>query len=110
MPLFTIGVKLLRAISFSPKQYGEPQLWILLRNLLAIYTFYNIRGLQIYVHGIDVTFTTFWVIRMFFYSKKKDCLFLSLINTDLNYKVLKIIKKHKMFILLVWKKPQRIFF
>lgn len=32
---------------FSPKQYGEPQLWILLKNLLAIYTFYNIRGLQI---------------------------------------------------------------
>lgn len=31
----------------SPKQYGEPQLWIKQRNLLAIYTFYNIRGLQI---------------------------------------------------------------
>lgn len=47
---------------------------------------------------------------MFFYSKKKDYLFLSLINTDLNYKVLKIIKKHKLFILLVWKKTQRILF
>lgn len=105
MPLFTIGVKQLRAISFSPKQYGEPQLWVILRKLLAIYTFYNIRGLQIEVHGIDVTFTTFWVICMFFYSKKKENLFLSIINTDLNYKVLKIIKNIKCLFYLFEKTP-----
>lgn len=42
---------------------------------------------------------------MFFYSKKKDYLFLSLINTDLNYKVLKIIKNIKCLFYLYEKNP-----
>lgn len=42
---------------------------------------------------------------MFFYSKKKDYLFLSLINTDLNYKVLKIIKNIKCLFHLYEKNP-----
>lgn len=42
---------------------------------------------------------------MFFYSKKKDYLFLSLINTDLYYKVLKIIKNIKRLFYLYEKNP-----
>lgn len=42
---------------------------------------------------------------MFFYSKRKDFLFLSLINTDLNYKVLKVIKNIKCLFYLYEKNP-----
>lgn len=99
MPLFTIGVKLLRAISFSPKQYGEPHLLGKLRKLLAIYTFCNIRGLQIEVHGIDVTFTNFLVICMFLSSQKMIINFGVYITEISIIKCWKIIKKiNKTFI------------
>lgn len=104
MPLFTIGVKLLRAISYSPKQYGEPHLLGKLRKLLAIYTFCNIRGLQIEVHGIDVTFTNFLVICMFLSSQKMIINFGVYLTEISIIKCWKIIKKiNKTFTSLILK-------
>lgn len=46
---------------------------------------------------------------MFFYLKKKENLFLSIINIDLNYKVLKIIKNIKCLFYL-YEKNFNVFF